>query len=93
MQAGMVFLPGAALNAITAAIVGRLYDEFGPKQLVLGGTILMLFGTFPFVMIKATMPVWLITTAYAVRMIGNTGHVRSVQGSGIVRSYPCNGLE
>ena len=35
MQAGMVLLPGAALNAITAAIVGRLYDEFGPKQLVL----------------------------------------------------------
>ena len=71
MQAGMVLLPGAALNAITAAIVGRLYDEFGPKQLVLGGTILMLFGTFPFVMIKATMSVWLMTTAYAVRMIGN----------------------
>ena len=61
MQAGMVLLPGAALNA----------DEFGPKQLVLGGTILMLFGTFPFVMIKATMSVWLMTTAYAVRMIGN----------------------
>ena len=71
MQAGMVLLPGAALNAITVAIVGRLYDEFGPKQLVLGGTILMLFGTFPFVMIKATMSVWLMTTAYAVRMIGN----------------------
>lgn len=31
----------------------------------------MLFGTFPFVMIKATMSVWLMTTAYAVRMIGN----------------------
>lgn len=71
MQAGMVLLPGAALNAITTAIVGRLYDEFGPKQLVLGGTVLMLFGTFPFVMIKATMPVWLMTTAYAVRMVGN----------------------
>lgn len=31
----------------------------------------MLFGTFPFVMIKATMSVGLMTTAYAVRMIGN----------------------
>lgn len=52
-------------------IVGRLYDEFGPKQLVPSGTILMLLGTFPFVMIKATMPVWMMTTAYAVRMVGN----------------------
>lgn len=66
MQAGMVLLPGAALNAITAAIVGRLYDEFGPKYLVLSGTILMLIGTLPFVMIKAPMPVWLMTTAYAI---------------------------
>ena len=74
MQAGMVLLPGTALNAITAAIVGRLYDEFGPKYLVLGGTILMLLGTLPFlpfVMIKATMPVWLMTMAYAIRMVGN----------------------
>lgn len=71
MQAGMVLLPGAALNAITAAFVGRLYDEFGPKTLVLSGSVLMIIGTIPFVFIQASMPVWMMTVAYAVRMMGN----------------------
>lgn len=66
MQAGMVLL----LVPIKCNHGGNCWP-FIPKQLVLGGTILMLFGTFPFVMIKATMSVWLMTTAYAVRMIGN----------------------
>lgn len=66
MQAGMVLL----LVLIKCNHGGNCWP-FIPKQLVLGGTILMLFGTFPFVMIKATMSVWLMTTAYAVRMIGN----------------------
>lgn len=71
MQAGMVLLPGAALNAITAAFVGRLYDEFGPKTLVLSGSVLMIIGTIPFVFIQASMSVWMMTVAYAVRMMGN----------------------
>ena len=66
MQAGMVLL----LVPIKCNHGGNCWP-FISKQLVLGGTILMLFGTFPFVMIKATMSVWLMTTAYAVRMIGN----------------------
>ena len=71
MQAGMILLPGAALNAITAAFVGRLYDEFGPKTLVLSGSVLMIIGTIPFVFIQASMSVWMMTVAYAVRMMGN----------------------
>ena len=71
MQAGMVLLPGAALNAITAAFVGRLYDQFGPRHLVLSGISLMILGTVPFVFIQASMPVWLMTVAYTIRMMGN----------------------
>lgn len=71
MEAGMVLLPGAVLNAIGAAIVGRLYDQIGPKALVLCGTTLMIIGTIPFMFIQSTMPVWLITIMYAIRMIGN----------------------
>lgn len=71
MEAGMVLLPGAVLNALTAAFVGRLYDEFGPKYLVLSGIILMITGTIPFVFIKANMTVRMMTIAYAIRMIGN----------------------
>ncbi|MGX5378118.1 MFS transporter [Ligilactobacillus sp. LYQ135] len=71
MQAGMVLLPGAAINAITAAFVGRLYDQLGPRHLVLSGISLMILGTVPFVFIQASMPVWLMTVAYTIRMMGN----------------------
>lgn len=71
MQAGMVLLPGAAINAITAAFVGRLYDQWGPRHLVLSGISLMILGTVPFVFIQASMPVWLMTVAYTIRMMGN----------------------
>ena len=70
MEAGMVLLPGAALNAIGAAVVGHLYDQIGPKGLVFSGITLMIIGTLPFMFIQASIPVWLMTVMYAVRMVG-----------------------
>ncbi|WP_290033153.1 DHA2 family efflux MFS transporter permease subunit [Ligilactobacillus cholophilus] len=70
MQAGLVLLPGAALNAFTAAFVGRLYDEYGPKYLVIGGAFFMIIGTLPFALIQASMPISVMVVAYTVQMIG-----------------------
>lgn len=71
MVSGMILLPGAIANALSAALVGRLYDKHGPKYLIISGGILMLIAAIPFVMISATTPVWLLTGAYMLRMIGN----------------------
>ena len=71
MVSGMILLPGAILNALCAALVGRLYDRYGPKYLIISGGLLMLIAAIPFVMISDTTPVWLLTIAYMVRMIGN----------------------
>ncbi|GAB9259357.1 MFS transporter [Ligilactobacillus animalis] len=71
MVSGMILLPGAIANALSAAIVGRLYDKHGPKYLIISGGILMLIAAIPFVMISETTPVWLLTVAYMLRMIGN----------------------
>lgn len=71
MVSGMILLPGAIANALSAALVGRLYDKHGPKYLIISGGILMLIAAIPFVMISETTPVWLLTVAYMLRMIGN----------------------
>ena len=68
---GMILLPGAIANALSAAIVGRLYDRFGPKYLITTGGILMLLASIPLVSLKPTTPLWIVTVAYMVRMIGN----------------------
>ena len=72
MQAGLILLPGAILNALFAALAGRYYDSHGPKHLLYMGIFLMLLATIPLVLLTKTTPSWLIATAYLTRMIGNS---------------------
>ena len=71
MTAGMILLPGAIANALTASIVGRAYDQYGAKWLVISGGILMLISAIPFVIISKDTPIWIMTVFYRIRMVGN----------------------
>lgn len=68
---GLILLPGAICNAIAASIVGRIYDEYGPKWLIITGGVIMLLASIPLVTISQESSLWVLTIAYAVRMIGN----------------------
>lgn len=72
MTAGMILLPGAIANALTASVVGRAYDQYGAKWLVISGGILMLISAIPFVIISKGTPIWIMTVFYMIRMVGNT---------------------
>ena len=68
---GLILLPGAICNAIAASIVGRIYDQYGPKWLVITGGVIMLLASIPLVTISRSSSLWVLTIAYAIRMIGN----------------------
>lgn len=68
---GLILLPGAICNAIAASIVGRIYDEYGPKWLIITGGVIMLLSSIPLVTISRGSSLWVLTITYAVRMIGN----------------------
>ncbi len=68
---GLILLPGAICNAIAASIVGRIYDEYGPKWLIITGGVIMLLASIPLVTISRGSSLWVLTIAYAIRMIGN----------------------
>lgn len=68
---GLILLPGAICNAIAASIVGRIYDQYGPKWLIITGGAIMLLASIPLVTISRGSSLWVLTIAYAVRMIGN----------------------
>lgn len=70
-MSGLILLPGAICNAVTASFVGRIYDEYGPKWLIITGGVIMLLASIPLVTISVHSSLWLLTIAYAVRMIGN----------------------
>lgn len=69
MTAGMILLPGAIANALTASVVGRAYDQYGAKWLVISGGILMLISAIPFVIISKGTPIWIMTVFYMIRMV------------------------
>ncbi|HJA27724.1 MAG TPA: MFS transporter [Candidatus Limosilactobacillus intestinigallinarum] len=68
---GLILLPGAICNAIAASIVGRIYDQYGPKWLIITGGVIMLVASIPLVTISRGSSLWVLTIAYAIRMIGN----------------------
>ena len=39
--AGLMLLPGSALNGLLSPLIGRLFDKFGPKWLVIPGLIVV----------------------------------------------------
>lgn len=68
---GLVLLPGAICNGLAASYIGRLYDQYGPKWLIITGGLLMIAASYPLVTISAHSSIMVLTLAYAVRMIGN----------------------
>lgn len=68
--AGLILLPGALCNGITASIVGPLSDRYGAKWLVICGASLVLLTSIPLVMISKSTSNWLLALDYTFRMIG-----------------------
>ena len=68
---GLILLPGAIANAITASIVGRLYDQYGPKWLITIGAVIMLVASVPLVLVNRHSSIVFLTLTYMLRMIGN----------------------
>ncbi|WP_223869564.1 MDR family MFS transporter [Paenibacillus sabuli] len=50
--AGLVMLPGGALNGVLSPFMGRLFDKFGPRVLVIPGTILLIAVMYMFTRIN-----------------------------------------
>lgn len=71
--AGLLLLPGNAVNVVLSPIVGTLFDKFGPRVFVITGSAIVLLGNVIFMFaISATTPVWQIVVAFMVLFVGLT---------------------
>ncbi|MCA1053775.1 DHA2 family efflux MFS transporter permease subunit [Rossellomorea aquimaris] len=41
-MAGLILLPGALLNGLISPVMGSLFDKYGPRKLIIPGTIVLL---------------------------------------------------
>jgi MFS transporter, DHA2 family, lincomycin resistance protein len=72
-MAGLILLPGNAVNFIMSPIVGALFDKFGPRVFVISGSIIIVIANFMFMtVVSAATPAWQIIAAFMILFFGLT---------------------
>ncbi|MDE1454786.1 DHA2 family efflux MFS transporter permease subunit, partial [Bacillus paralicheniformis] len=67
--AGLLLLPGALLNGLMSPAMGALFDKFGPRKLIIPGTIVLVGVMFFFSRINPSVPVWAFIIVYIILML------------------------
>ncbi|GAB3053752.1 lincomycin efflux MFS transporter Lmr(B) [Virgibacillus ainsalahensis] len=89
MVAGLLLLPGNAINFILSPIVGSLFDKWGPRYFVIIGFILVLLANISFVtVISATTPAWQIVASFMLLFVGLTMTTMPSQTNGLNQLPP-----
>lgn len=68
--AGLVLLPGGILMGVAAPFVGTLFDRFGPRPLLVPGSILVSAVIWTLSTLSESTPVWFIIAAHIVMSMG-----------------------
>ena len=68
--AGLILLPGSALNGILSPRMGRLFDKYGPKWLVISGLAVVAIMLLCLSGISSSSPIVLITALHTGLMVG-----------------------
>ena len=68
--AGLMLLPGSALNGILSPFIGRLFDKFGPKWLVIPGLIVVATTLWFFTTLSTASSVAFIVALHIGLMVG-----------------------
>ncbi|SEP80046.1 MFS transporter, DHA2 family, lincomycin resistance protein [Lentzea xinjiangensis] len=69
LQTGLLLMPGGLAMGLLGPTVGKLYDRFGSRPLVLPGSIAIVLSLAGFTQISTTMPYWQVLALHALLMI------------------------
>ncbi|KUP07447.1 multidrug MFS transporter [Bacillus coahuilensis m2-6] len=67
--AGLLLLPGALLNGLMSPVMGTLFDKYGPRKLIIPGTIVLVGVMIFFSNIEPGVPTWSFVLAYIALML------------------------
>jgi MFS transporter, DHA2 family, lincomycin resistance protein len=83
-MAGLILLPGNAVNFIMSPIVGTLFDKFGALRFVITGFVFVIFGNIMFLWtLSATTPTWQVIAAFMLFFFGITMVMMPSQTNGL----------
>lgn len=81
--AGLVLLPGSLLNGLLAPYMGHLFDKYGPKALMIPGSIFLCGTMFVFSRLNMETPVWVIIVSYIVLMVSISAMLMPAETNGL----------
>jgi DHA2 family lincomycin resistance protein-like MFS transporter len=67
---GLVLLPGGLIMGLIGPLVGRIYDRYGTKPLLVPGAVLVSLGFWGLAMLNQGMSVWFILLPHIVLSLG-----------------------
>jgi len=70
LQAGLLLLPGGIMMGLLAPVVGRLFDRFGARKLVIPGAVLVSAGLWQMALLGQVSPVWQVLLAHVSLSVG-----------------------
>lgn len=82
-KAGLLLLPGGIINGLMSPVMGRMFDKYGPKWLVIPGLVLVAVSLWFFSGITATSTVVFVIVLHSVLMIGISMIMMPAQTNGI----------
>jgi DHA2 family lincomycin resistance protein-like MFS transporter len=83
LTAGLVLLPGGILNGIMSPVSGRLFDKYGPKGLVLAGTVLLVIDLLLFTQLTETTHPSFVVTLHCILMLAISLVMMPAQTNGL----------
>lgn len=86
--AGLLLLPGGLINGFLSPVMGRLFDKYGPKWLVIPGLALCTAVLWFFTGITTTSTVTLIIVLHSCLMIGVSMIMMPAQTNGLNQLPP-----
>lgn len=83
MQAGLLMLPGALVNAVMSPINGKLFDRFGGRILAVIGLTVITLSTFYFSQLTVNSHPYAVMILHTIRMFGMSMVMMPVQTNGL----------
>ncbi|WP_412459211.1 MDR family MFS transporter [Alkalihalobacillus trypoxylicola] len=80
---GLVMLPGGLINGAMSPVMGRLFDKFGPRPILIPGTILLAVTVFTYRFSTPGIPMWVIIIQHALLMISVAMIMMPAQTNGL----------
>ncbi|MQA61988.1 MAG: DHA2 family efflux MFS transporter permease subunit [Actinophytocola sp.] len=69
LETGMLVMPGGLAMGLLGPTVGKMFDRFGSRPLVLPGSIGMVLALGGFTQVSMTMPYWQVLGLHALLMV------------------------